>query len=166
MPGVTSRAIDQVFGFVDDNDGEDIELAPIDVEIFNVTKEVNMCTVAHHKSTLEKSPDLEILSVRLDTEAMTEANATRNCMFFPFGMVPLVLDKCLTPRQAFLVLHAHITTAGLLNECTNLLDFLRVSATTPTLSTEPLNTVDQLGTSVRHDKQVMKYFRKMSFIAT
>ena len=107
-----------VFGLIDDNDVEDIELTPLDIDFFSDNAEVNICTVAHHKTTFENSPDVEILPVRLDAVAMTGSQGhTQVHVHSLWNVVPLVLDKGpYTSRQAFLVMYAHITTAGLLSE--------------------------------------------------
>ena len=49
-------------------------------------------------------------------------------MFFPFQVIPLVLGRGLTPRDAYLTIYDYAQNAGVTNEATILLDFLRASS--------------------------------------
>ena len=76
--------------------------------LFGLTGTINVCTVAHHKRTLEDDETIHQVPARGNDEAQTEAIRARISGFIPFDFMPLLLGKNFTARQAFLVIEAHL----------------------------------------------------------
>ena len=149
-----------VFGYVGDIDEAMGELVAFNTDMFLVTAETNVATVAHHKATLEAEPNLEVLPPRGDAAAQTDTVMTRMTMYVPFELLPFFLNKDLTPRDAFLVAHAQLEAKGLLEVCAPLLTFLRVAGTVPAAGTSSLVSHTKLGKPIHIPTPLMVYMRR------
>ena len=155
-----SPLVNQVFGYLDDVDEGVAEVVAFDTDVLALTGEVNVCTVAHHKAVLVADATIEIVTARADGDPQTDTIKARKSAFIPFDMVPLVIEKNLSPRQAFLVLHPYMEAAGTLAVSTPLVDFLRVAGTFHTGGAGPLNGHDEPGKNTRIAKGLTRYMKK------
>ena len=133
--GRVSPLTNKVFGYLGDTDHGEAKLVEVTVEHIAQTVEINVCTVVHHKATLEGDVSIEVIPERANKDPQTETIKARRASFVPFGLVPLVLNKNLNARDAFLVLDPHLEARGLIDACEPLLDFLCVSGTKSTADT-------------------------------
>ena len=121
---VSSSAVDNlVFGYVGDIEEAMGELVTFNTDMCKITVETNIATTAHHKATLEGDPALEILPPRGDGAAQIETVTTRMTMYVPFELIPFLMKRDLSPREAFLIAHAQLDAKGLLDVCAPLLQF-------------------------------------------
>lgn len=144
--GVDSILCDKVFGYLNS-------------ALFELTGNVNVATLDQHKITLEADPTLTVIPVRADATAHTETIKARKTAFIPFSLVPLLMEKRLQPREAFLIVEAHLASQGVIDACGPLLDFLRAAGTKATGGVI-LNSLSEPGPSFRAEKGVTKYMRK------
>jgi len=127
--GTASPLAGNIFGYLDDITQGVGEIVQLTEALFGLTGTINVCTVAHHKRTLEADENIHQVPARGNDEAQTEAIRARISGFIPFDFMPLLLGKNFTARQAFLVIEAHLASNGFAVECAPLLDFLRVAST-------------------------------------
>ena len=124
-----SPLVNQVFDYLDDVDEGVAEVAAFDTDVLALSGEVNICTVAHHKAVLVANGATEIMAAHANGESQTNTIKTRKSPFVPFDMIPLVIGKNLSPREAFLVLHLYMEAAVTLVVSTPLSKCLRVAGT-------------------------------------
>jgi hypothetical protein len=115
--------------------------------------------LARHTELLTADEGLTIIPVRATTDATTRTIKTRTAAFIPFELVPLLIDRQYTAREAFLVVHAHLTTHGVLDACAPLLDFLQVAGTFGIGDTIG-NALTEPGPPFRLDKHLTEYMRE------
>ena len=127
--GGTSPLAGNIFGYIDDITQGVGKIVQITENLFDLTGSINVCTVAHHKATLEANASLSLVPSRGDAEAQTEAIRARNSSFVPYNFMPLLLGKNLTAREAFLVVEDHLTANENAAYCEPMLSFLRVAGT-------------------------------------
>ena len=156
--GRVSPLTNKVFGYLDDTDHGEAELVEVTVELLAQTVEINVCTVAHHKATLEGDVEIEVIPTRANADPQTETIKARKAAFVPFGLVPFVLSKNLTVRDAFLVLEPHLEAGGLIDVSAPLLDFLRVSGTKSTAATM-LTALPSAGPAFHLETGLMRYMK-------
>ena len=101
--GIPSPLTDKVFGYMGDVSPRGfVEIVQIDEKLFDLTGEVNVCTIAHHKNTLAGDATIDIFKVRGTTTApASEVIKTRNSAFIPYDLMPLLLTQSLTAHEAF-----------------------------------------------------------------
>jgi len=157
--GLESSLKNCVFGYLDDVDEGVPEIVQLNETLFGLTGTVNVATLAHHKSTLESEPDTVILPVRGNDEAQTESIKARISAFIPFSLVPLLIEKNLNAREAFLIVAAHIDALGAQAECAPLLAFLRVAGTY-SAADSVANSLMEPGPTFRSEKQLTKYMMR------
>ena len=107
--GVDSVLRDQVFGYLDDVDKGSAEIIQFSDALFGLTGAVNVATIEHHKITLEADPTITVIPARADGVDHTEAIQARMTAFIPFSLVPHLIEKRLSAREAFLIVEAHLT---------------------------------------------------------
>eukprot|EP00536_Pseudo-nitzschia_multiseries_P002624 jgi/Psemu1/5910/gm1.5910_g len=69
------------------------------------TVELCICTIAQHKVLLEQTPNLQVIPAQATMDAVLRLFTTRQAVYIPFEMIPLLLDKNFSPQQAFLLVH-------------------------------------------------------------
>ena len=157
--GVESILRDQVFGYLDDVDEGSAEIVQLNDALFGLTGAVNVASNEHHKLALEADPTLRVLPARADGADHTEAVQARMTAFIPFSLMPLLIEKRLPAREAYLIAEAHLTSEGVVGACGPLLDFLRVAGTR-TANGVLLNSLLEPGPPFRAEKGLTKYMRK------
>ena len=73
--GVLARVLpltNKVLGHLGDTDHGEAELVEVTVEHLAQTVEINVCTVAHHKATLEGDVSIEVIPARANEDPKTE----------------------------------------------------------------------------------------------
>ena len=100
-----------------------------------------------------------MVPLRAPTDATTTTIKARSSAFIPFELVPLLLEKQYTAREAFLVVHGHLTLHNVLDACGPLLDFLQVAGTYGTGDTI-VNVLSEPGPTFRLEKQLTEYMRE------
>ena len=157
--GLPSPLTNKVFGYLGDvSPGGFVEIVQVDEALFSITGEVNVCTIAHHKQTLASDETIEIFKVRGDTAPASEVVRTRHSAFIPYELMPLLLPKALTARQAFETIEAHLSQNDMLEVCAPLLSFLRVAGTLHTGDTV-LNALPQAGAPFRLETDLMEFMQ-------
>ena len=146
-------------GDIDDGRGE---INKFDWDCLEILSEVNVYKEKHNKKKLKDNPTAIILDPVKEDDAQRETIRVQNAMFFPYCLMPLVLDKELNPREAFLLLEATIT-AGNLSCCQGVLDVCRIGGTlSNTGDTKPKVARDTAGniTAVSIDGPLQRFMRK------
>ena len=159
------RSIDSVlfnlpFAYVGDVEEGMGEMVQFDADCLEVTAEVNVFKIATYKTKLIADPSVELFPPVDDADAQVETRKVRKSAFIPYCLMQYVLDKDLTPRDAFLLLHPLIENAGLLDACSTLLDWLRVAGTMPSPNAIPLVGLDVPGKAVRIERPLLKFVRE------
>eukprot|EP00536_Pseudo-nitzschia_multiseries_P013046 jgi/Psemu1/33950/gm1.33950_g len=128
------------FGYINDVEGQECELVQVDAALLSKAAASRVYLLAHHEATISQHPDREYVPAIPEGTAHTEMLQADKVCFLPFEIVPLVLCRGLTPKQAFQILHPHILQQELADVCKPLLDTLRAVGTQPTtlLGTIPL----------------------------
>jgi hypothetical protein len=106
-------------------------LVGFDGSMLDLTVDVNLHKITHHKTLLDWDKALELIGPVADNAVQLETIKTRKAVFIPYELVHYVLGKNLTHRQAFMILIPVMETSGLLTVCKPLVDFLRVAETLP-----------------------------------
>jgi hypothetical protein len=159
------RSMDSVlynlaFAYVGDVEEGMGEMIQFDTDCLDTTAEINVFKIATYKSKLVADPSLELFPPVDDADAQNETLKVRKSAFIPYCLMQYVLDKDLTPREAFLLLHPLIENAGMVDACSTLLDWLRVAGTMPSPSTVPLVGLDVPGKAVRIERPLLKFIRE------
>ena len=124
----SSKLFGHHYAYVGDIDKGNGEITKVDWDILEMISKVNMFKEKHHKTKLKDNPDSIILGPVKEDDAQTETISVRHAVYIPYCLMPLVLDKDLNPRQAFLLLYDTIN-ANDLGCCQGLLDFCWVAGT-------------------------------------
>jgi len=149
-----------VFGYVGDIDETIGELVTFNTDMCMITTETNVATIAHHKAALEGDPTLEVLLRREDTAAHTSTVMMCMTMYVPFELILFLMNKDLTPRDAFLVAHAQLKAKDLLEVCAPIITFLRVSGTLSAAGTSFFVRHTKLGQPIHISTLLMVYTRR------
>lgn len=124
------------FAFLDDVDGRQTALVCFNRQHLEIVAKTgtNVLECNHMEQLLvgDAAIDIELVPVVKDAAAQKQTVQTRGAMLFPPKLVPFVIGKYLTPRQAYLTLFPIIKDKGLLTECDHLVNFLRVGCTSTT----------------------------------
>ena len=159
---MSSKLFGHWYCFVGDVDDGQGEINKFDWDYLQISGEINVYKEKHHKKILEENPTKIIIDPVGEDDAQQETIRVRNAMFFPYCLMPLVLDKELNPREAFLLLEATIS-AGNLSCCQGVLDFCRVGGTLANVGdTKPRLARDTAGniTAVSIDRPLQRFMRK------
>jgi ABC-type transporter Mla MlaB component len=131
-----------------------------DSSMLEVTADINVHTLNHHRTLLNDDEALELIGPIADNAVQSETIKTRKAMYIPYELVHYMLGKNLSPRQAFMVLFPVMEAAGLLTVCKPLVDFLRVAGTLPTGgTTPPLVAHDKAGRAIIAEIGLMLFMK-------
>ena len=120
----------KIFASLGDVHEIDIDVVEFDDQLLNLTEEVIVAgSVARHQQLLLANPDLELVPSNATEVPLSRRIRTRNSVFIPFPLVPYMLEKDLTARQAFEILIPVIQSLGLEAACGPLIDFLIIAST-------------------------------------
>jgi hypothetical protein len=135
------------FGFEGDVTGVDIPTVALDKSQWKITALVNISgTITRTLQILGAEPEDELLGPHKATDANVRTVKTRGGMYIPFEFMPLVLEKNLTAREAYLLLVPAIVDAGMEATCQPLIDWLTVAFTDPSaMAPETVNLKPCLG---------------------
>ena len=156
---LNSILFNQSFVYVNDVMEGIGSLVGFDASMLDLTADVNVHTVAHHKTLLDGDEALELIGPVADNAVQLETIKTRKAMFIPYELVHYVLGKNLSPRQAFMILMPIMETSGLLTVCKSLVDFLRVAGTLPAGGTAPLVAHDKAGRAIIAEIGLMLFMK-------
>ena len=119
-----------VFAYRGDVEGYDIDVIQVSDDLFRATESVTVADdVEYHLEVLLAHPDSAAVPAFLAGAARTRSVRTRNSMYIPFPLIPYVIERDLTARQALSVLFPVIQDMGLEAACAPLLDYLVVAST-------------------------------------
>ena len=155
----TSLLFNQVFAYLNDIEEGTGSLIGFDKDMLEMTAEANVYNVDHHKSKLMADESIDFFPRIADNAAQSETVKTRKAMYIPYELVPYVLDKNLSPRQSFLVLHPIMEAAGLLTVCKPLVDYLRVAGTMPTVGHAPELIHDKAGKAIIAERGLLLFMK-------
>jgi hypothetical protein len=155
----TSLLFNQVFAYLNDIEEGTGSLIGFDKDMLDMTNEVNVYNVDHYKSKLIGDESIELFPIIDDDAAQRETVKTRKAMYIPYELVPYVLDKNLSPRQAFMVLHPIMESAGLLTVCKPLVDYLRVAGTMPSVGNAPEVIHDKAGKAIIAERGLLLFMK-------
>jgi hypothetical protein len=155
----TSLLFNQVFAYLNDVEEGTGSLIGFDNSMLDMTDEVNVYALDHHKSKLIGDESIELFPTIADGAAQCETVKTRKAMYIPYELVPYVLEKNLSPRQAFMVLHPVMEAAGLLTACKPLVDYLRVAGTLPTVGLAPEVIHDKAGRAIIAERGLLLFMK-------
>eukprot|EP00536_Pseudo-nitzschia_multiseries_P006462 jgi/Psemu1/15352/gm1.15352_g len=127
-----SANLGRSFGYIDDVEGQECELVQVDAAMLSKAVASRVYLMAQHEAAISQNPDRDYIPAIPEGIAHTEMLQVHKVCFLPFEIVPLVLCRGLTPKQAFQVLHHHILQQGLVDVCKPLLDTLQAVGTQPT----------------------------------
>lgn len=130
-------------GDVEDGNGKIIRL---DVNALEMTRDVNVYKMKHYKKKLEDNESIELFPPVKEGDTEKEKIKVWKSVFIPFILMRLVLDKDLSPWNAFLLLEATIT-AGKIICCEGILGFIPVAGTMPVANGTPFVSRDTSGPS-------------------
>ena len=99
---------------------------------FNQVGDTQVPTSAYMDQLLAADPALQQVGPFAAGTADTEVVNTRYCMFIPNPYLTMLLDDCLTPREAWMQLRGAMVADGNVAACQPLIDWLRVALTTRT----------------------------------
>eukprot|EP00536_Pseudo-nitzschia_multiseries_P019194 jgi/Psemu1/59418/gm1.59418_g len=149
----------RAFGYIDDVEGQEGELVQVDAALLSRAAASRVYLLAHHEATISQHPDRDYIPAIPEGTAHTEMLQAHKVCFLPFELVPLVLCRGLTPKQAFQVLQPHIHQQGLGDICKPLLDTLRAVGTQPTTLLGAIRLLEP-GPSFRAEANLRAYMKK------
>eukprot|EP00536_Pseudo-nitzschia_multiseries_P004967 jgi/Psemu1/11391/gm1.11391_g len=149
----------RAFGYIDDVEGQEGELVQVDAALLSRAAASRVYLLAHHEATISQHPDRDYIPAIPEGTAHTEMLQAYKVCFLPFELVPLVLCRGLTPKQAFQVLQPHIHQQGLGDICKPLLDTLRAVGTQPTTLLGAIRLLEP-GPSFRAEANLHAYMKK------
>ena len=118
------------FATIGDIQGIDAEIVEFKEELLDATLQVVVAAdPARHSAIFEGDEAMKLAPATATEGADTRKIKVRKSTFIPFSLLPFVLDKNLTPRQAYETLVPVIQAQGLEQVCQPLLDFLIASST-------------------------------------
>jgi len=131
-------------------------LVQIQDELFAATEEINVLTNDHHKTTLEGDATLDAVRPVTDNAPHSETVRTRQSMYIPYELIPLLLGRSLTAREASLEVHTSLGGSYLRGAAQPLLRFLRVGGTLGTGDVVK-NVHPSIGPAFRMDDGLQEY---------
>ena len=106
------------------------KIVEVQDELLDVTDEINVLKLDHHKAKLENDTAAEGLVQPVpDNAPQCETLSTRKSMFIPYCLMPMLFAKSLTAREAFFTIESELTDPELRTACLPLLTYLRVGTT-------------------------------------
>eukprot|EP00536_Pseudo-nitzschia_multiseries_P002783 jgi/Psemu1/6302/gm1.6302_g len=146
----------KAIGYLDDIEGNAGELVQVNTGTLSKTPASRVLSLGHHIAELDAHHKLShLISVVLEGAAYLEMISAHKAFFVPFELVPLLLGKGLSPRQATGSLYQHLNHHGLVVTCTPLFDTLRVAGTSPTPACNP--TLTKPGPSFQSEPGLTMY---------
>jgi hypothetical protein len=135
------------FCFEGDVDGTDASTVAFDRDQLGMTPYVNVPRMLdRHQSLLAGEPGKAMAGPFEADAANVHTTRTRGAMYTPFDLVPLLLDKDLTTREAFMALYPFLDDNDLVEACRPLIEFHQVASTQPTEGNSRLITLqDRFG---------------------
>eukprot|EP00536_Pseudo-nitzschia_multiseries_P014096 jgi/Psemu1/37529/gm1.37529_g len=135
-PGALAQASaneGKAFGYLDDIEGDAGELIQVNLDMLAKTPASWVFSLGHHIAELDAhwQPSYLIPMVP-EGAAQAEVVSTHKAFFIPFELVPFLLGKGLTLRQAMGIIYPYLNHHGLVRTCTTLFETLRVAGTFPT----------------------------------
>eukprot|EP00536_Pseudo-nitzschia_multiseries_P019342 jgi/Psemu1/60198/gm1.60198_g len=149
----------RAFGYIDDVEGEEVELVRVDAALLSRAAASRMYLLAHHEANVSQHPERDYIPAIPEGTAHTEMLQAHKVCFLPFEFIPLVLCRGLTPKQAFQVLQPHIHQQGLGDICKPLLDTLRAVGTQPTTLLGAIRLLEP-GPAFRAEANLRAYMKK------
>ena len=120
----------KVFAYLGDIQGIDADVVEFDEALLEPTTEVIVAdNIVRHQELLTLNPTHALVPAIGVPVARTQTLRVRNSVYIPYSLMPFVLDKDLTARQAFETLIPIIQDQGLEAACAPLLNFLIVAST-------------------------------------
>ena len=137
----------KTFVYHGDLEGQDINLLEFDSNLLSLTDEATTAdSIARQQEIFTANDALKLAPTFGRRELRTQKLRTRNSMFIPYPLVPYVLDRQLSAKEAFDVLVPVIQSLELTDACKPLLDFLLIATTQSAgVPNEPLTLQDSLG---------------------
>ena len=132
------------YGYLGDVNNGCGEIIKFDFDALEMTQDVNVYKLKHYKKKLEEDTSIELFPPVQNGDAEKETIKVQKTVFIPFVLMRLVLDKDLSPQNAFLLLEATIT-AGKLICCEGILDFIYVAGIMLIVNQIPLVSRDTAG---------------------
>lgn len=120
---------------------------------------MNVFKRPYYKSKLEFNTSINIFPEVTNMDVQLETLKVWKSVFIPFCLIPYVLNKNLTPRKTFLLLHPLIQTGGLIY-CDSVLDFIQVVGKLPTGDLIPLLALDKAWITYIMDWPLRKFTQK------
>eukprot|EP00536_Pseudo-nitzschia_multiseries_P014700 jgi/Psemu1/39816/gm1.39816_g len=125
---------DKAFDYLDDIEGEAGELVVlVDSDMLSQTTASRVLSLEHHMAELYAHQQRPSIPVVQEGTGHSELIRAHKAFFIPFDMVPFLIGKGLSPRQAMGILYLQLNHAGLVVTCAPLFDTLRVAGTAPTV---------------------------------
>eukprot|EP00536_Pseudo-nitzschia_multiseries_P017062 jgi/Psemu1/49151/gm1.49151_g len=149
----------RAFGYIDNVEGQEGELVQVDAALLSRAAASRVYLLAHHEATISQHPDRDYIPAIPEGTAHTEMLQAHKVCFLPFELVPLVLCRGLTSKQAFQVLQPHIHQQGLGDICKPLLDTLRAVGTQPTTLLGAIRLLEP-GPSFRAEANLRAYMKR------
>eukprot|EP00536_Pseudo-nitzschia_multiseries_P019484 jgi/Psemu1/60917/gm1.60917_g len=149
----------RAFGYIDDVEGEEVELVRVDAALLSRAAASRVYLLAHHEANVSQHPERDYIPAIPEGTAHTEMLQAHKVCFLPFKFIPLVLCRGLTPKQAFQVLQPHIHQQGLGDICKPLLDTLRAVGTQPTTLLGAIRLLEP-GPAFRAEANLRAYMKK------
>eukprot|EP00536_Pseudo-nitzschia_multiseries_P002015 jgi/Psemu1/4691/gm1.4691_g len=149
----------QAFGYIDDVEGQEVELVRVDAALLSRAAASRVYLLAHHEANISQHPKRDYIPAIPEGTAHTEMLQAHKVCFLPFEFIPLVLCRGLTPKQAFQVLQPHIHQQGLGDICKPLLDTLRAVGTQPTTLLGAIRLLEP-GPAFRAEANLRAYMKK------
>jgi hypothetical protein len=135
------------FCFEGEVDGTDASTVAFDRDQLGMTPYVNVLRMPdRHQTLLVGEPSKAMVGPFEASAANVHTVRASGAMFIPFELVPLLLDKDLTAREAYLVVYPFLEDRDLIHACRPLVEFLQVGSTQPTDGNpRPVTLQDRLG---------------------
>eukprot|EP00536_Pseudo-nitzschia_multiseries_P015061 jgi/Psemu1/41152/gm1.41152_g len=124
---------DKAFGYLDDIEGEAGELVQVNSDMLSKTTASWVLSLGHHIAELNTHRQQPYIPAVQEGGAHSEMIIAHKAFFIPFNLVPFLLGKSLSPRQAMGILYPYLSHQVLLGTCAPLFDTLQVAGTVPTV---------------------------------